>query len=121
MALKAMLARKAVKTTAKHTVHGTASKLRRDRMRTATLLALGALIGAAAVWLLGRLGGSNRAPAPDPGTGPAPGAGPAPGSGSATGPASGAVPAPGIAPVPAPGAAPGAAPGTVPNPGAGSV
>jgi hypothetical protein len=59
MALKTTMARKAVKTTAKHTARGTASKLKRDPMRTATLLGLGALIGAAMVWLLGRLGGSD--------------------------------------------------------------
>jgi hypothetical protein len=59
MALKSMLARKAVKTTAKHTARGTAAKLKRDPMRTGTLLGLGALIGAAAVWLLGHLGGSE--------------------------------------------------------------
>jgi hypothetical protein len=59
MALKTMLARKAVKTTAKHTARGTASKLKRDPVRTTTLLGLGALVGAAAVWLLGRLGGSE--------------------------------------------------------------
>ncbi len=56
MALKTMLARKAVKTTAKHTARGTASKLTREPMRTTTLLGLGVLIGAAAVWLLGQLG-----------------------------------------------------------------
>lgn len=56
MAIKSTLARKAVKTTAKHTARGTASKLRRDPMRTTTLLGLGALLGAAAVWLLGRHG-----------------------------------------------------------------
>jgi len=56
MALKTMLARKAVETTAKHTARGTASKLKRDPVRTTTLLGLGALVGAAAVWLLGRLG-----------------------------------------------------------------
>ena len=63
MALKSTLARKAVKTTAKHTAHGTASKLKRDPMRAATLLGLGALIGAAAVWLLGRLGSEESAAA----------------------------------------------------------
>jgi hypothetical protein len=64
MALKSTLARKAVKTTAKHTAHGTASKLKRDPMRAATLLGLGALIGAAAIWLLGRLGGEESGAAP---------------------------------------------------------
>jgi len=62
MAIKSILARKAVKTTAKHTARGTASKLKRDPMRTGTLLALGALIGASTVWLLGRLGGSDTSP-----------------------------------------------------------
>jgi hypothetical protein len=59
MALKTKLAKKAVKTTAKHTARGTASKVKRDPLRTTTLLGLGALIGAAAVWVLGRLGGSD--------------------------------------------------------------
>lgn len=63
MALKAKLAQKAVKTTAKHTAHGTASKLKREPMRASTLLALGAAIGAATVWLVGRLVGSD-SPAP---------------------------------------------------------
>jgi hypothetical protein len=56
MALKSTIARKAVKTTAKHTAHGTASRLKREPLRTTTLLGLGALVGAAAIWLLGRLG-----------------------------------------------------------------
>jgi hypothetical protein len=59
MALKSTLARKAVKTTAKHTAHGAASKVKRNPMRTTTLLGLGALIGAAAVWVTGHLGGSD--------------------------------------------------------------
>jgi hypothetical protein len=59
MALKTILARKAVKTTAKHTARGTASKFKRDPVRATTLVGLGALIGAAAVWLLGRAGGSD--------------------------------------------------------------
>ena len=61
MALKSMLARKAAKTTAKHTAHGTTAKLKRKPLRTTTLLGLGALFGAAATWLLGRLGGSGEA------------------------------------------------------------
>jgi hypothetical protein len=59
MALKKKIARKAVKTTAKHTAHGAASKLKREPMRTTTLLGLGALIGAAATWILSRLGGGS--------------------------------------------------------------
>ena len=66
MAIKSMLAKKAVKTTAKHTARGTTSKLKRDPMRTGTLLGLGALIGAAAVWLLGRHGGDDSATSPAP-------------------------------------------------------
>jgi hypothetical protein len=53
-ALKNTLARKAVKATAKHTAHGTASKLRRDPIRAMTLLSLGGAIGAVAGWLAGR-------------------------------------------------------------------
>jgi hypothetical protein len=53
-AIKKTLARKAAKAAAKHTVHGTASKLKRDRVRTATLLGLGGLLGALAGWLAGR-------------------------------------------------------------------
>ena len=41
MSVKNTLARKAAKAAAKHTAHGTASKLKRDPMRTATLLGLG--------------------------------------------------------------------------------
>lgn len=59
MALKSTLARKAAKTTAKHSAHGAASKLKRDPMRATTLLGIGALIGAATAWLLGRHGGSD--------------------------------------------------------------
>jgi hypothetical protein len=53
-AIRKTLARKAAKTAAKHTAHGTASKLRRDPMRTMTLLGLGGLVGAVAGWLAGR-------------------------------------------------------------------
>jgi hypothetical protein len=53
-AIKNTLARKAVKATAKHTAHGTAAKLKRDPLRTATLLGLGGAVGAAAGWLAGR-------------------------------------------------------------------
>jgi hypothetical protein len=56
--MKRKLARKAVKSTAKHTVHGTASKLKRDPFRAATLLGIGAAIGACGAWLLGK--GSNQ-------------------------------------------------------------
>ena len=53
-AIKSTIARKAVKATAKHTAHGTASKLKRDPLRAATLLGLGGAIGAVAGWLAGR-------------------------------------------------------------------
>jgi hypothetical protein len=47
--LKKAIARKAVRSTAKHTAHGTAAKLRRDPLRAVTLLGAGALLGAFAV------------------------------------------------------------------------
>ncbi len=59
MTIKNVVARKAVKATAKHTAHGTASKLRRDRMRTATLLGLGGALGAVAGWLAARTAAST--------------------------------------------------------------
>lgn len=52
--LKNTLARKAAKAAAKHTAHGTASKLRRDPIRAATLLGLGGAVGAAAGWMAAR-------------------------------------------------------------------
>ena len=53
-AIKKNLTKKAAKFAAKHTAHGTASKLKRDPMRTATLLGLGGVVGAAAGWMAGR-------------------------------------------------------------------
>ena len=53
-AIKSTLARKAMKVTAKHTARGTASKLRRDRVRAVTLLGLGGALGAVAGWMAGR-------------------------------------------------------------------
>jgi hypothetical protein len=53
-AMKKTLARKAAKAAARHSAHGTASKLRRDPVRTMTLLGLGGLVGAVAGWLAGR-------------------------------------------------------------------
>jgi hypothetical protein len=61
MAIKQKLARKAVKSTAKHTAHGAASKLKREPARALTLLALGALGGILAGWLLGRARGGAEA------------------------------------------------------------
>jgi ElaB/YqjD/DUF883 family membrane-anchored ribosome-binding protein len=43
--IKPMLARKAVKSTAKHTAHGAGSKLKRDPMRSGTLLGIGGAVG----------------------------------------------------------------------------
>jgi hypothetical protein len=43
--LKSTAVRKAAKVTAKHTARGTASKLKRDPVRTTTLLALGGIVG----------------------------------------------------------------------------
>jgi hypothetical protein len=52
--IKKALARKAVKTTAKHTAHGTASKLKREPLRVTTLLGLGGLVGGVVGWLAAR-------------------------------------------------------------------
>lgn len=52
--MKKALARKAVKTTARHTAHGTASKLKRNPVRALTLLSLGGALGALAGWIAGR-------------------------------------------------------------------
>jgi len=57
-AKKTTLARKAAKLAVKHTARGTTSKLRRDPMRTATLLGLGGAVGAAAGWMAGRTASS---------------------------------------------------------------
>jgi hypothetical protein len=54
MSVKNTLARKTAKAAAKHTAHGTASKLKRDPVRTATLLGLGGALGAAAGWMAAR-------------------------------------------------------------------
>jgi 3-dehydroquinate synthetase len=65
MAIKQKLARKAVKSTAKHTAHGAASKLKRDPLRTSTLLLLGGVVGLLAGWLAGRgSAGVDLQPAP---------------------------------------------------------
>jgi hypothetical protein len=64
MSAKNTLARKVAKTAAKHTAHGTASKLKRDPVRTATLLGVGGALGAAAGWMAGR-----SAPSASTGTG----------------------------------------------------
>ncbi|HEY0278919.1 MAG TPA: hypothetical protein VGC32_11700 [Solirubrobacterales bacterium] len=72
MSVKTNLARKAVKTTAKHTAHGAISKIERKPFRSVTLLTIGVAIGALVGWLVGRSGGSDDAyaapiaPAPAP-------------------------------------------------------
>lgn len=53
-AIKKTLARKAAKSAAKHTAHGTASKFRRSPARTVTLLGLGGAIGAVVGWVAAR-------------------------------------------------------------------
>jgi hypothetical protein len=63
MSAKNTLARKAAKAAAKHTAHGTASKLRRDPVRTATLLGVGGALGAVAGWMAGRTAASASAAA----------------------------------------------------------
>jgi len=62
--IKKNIARKAVKSTAKHTAHGTVSKLTRSPMRSLTLLGIGGAAGIVAGWLLGRDGGGA---SPSPG------------------------------------------------------
>jgi hypothetical protein len=59
MSVKAKLARKAVKTPAKHTAHGATSKFTRQPFRSITLLALGAVVGGLVGWLIGRSGGDE--------------------------------------------------------------
>jgi hypothetical protein len=54
MSIKKAVARKAVKSTAKHTAHGTASKLKREPLRATSLLALGSLVGGLAGWSIAR-------------------------------------------------------------------
>ena len=59
--IKKAIARKAVKSTAKHTAHGTASKLKRSSFHAATLLGVGCAAGLAAGWALGRTATSTAA------------------------------------------------------------
>lgn len=59
MSIKKAVARKAVRTTVKHSAHGTASKLKREPVRAATLLGLGGLLGGVATWLATRAGTSS--------------------------------------------------------------
>ena len=57
--IKKSLARKAVKSTAKHTAHGTASKLKREPLRATMLLGLGCVVGGITGWALARTTGTN--------------------------------------------------------------
>jgi hypothetical protein len=59
MSVKTKLARQAVKTTAKHTTRGAASKIARKPLRSITLLAIGAALGGLVGWLIGRSGGDE--------------------------------------------------------------
>jgi hypothetical protein len=61
--VKSKLARQAVKTTAKHTAHGTVTKFARRPFRSLTLLALGAALGGIVGFLIGRSGDGEP---PDP-------------------------------------------------------
>lgn len=61
--MKSVLTRKAVAKTAKHSAHGTASKLRRDPVRTVTLLGVGCAVGALGGWFAARSNGSHPASA----------------------------------------------------------
>ena len=54
--LKTKLAGKAAKKTAKHGARGTVMKLRRDPVRSGTLLGIGCAVGIALGWLLARPG-----------------------------------------------------------------
>jgi hypothetical protein len=59
MSVKTKLARQAVKTTAKHTTRGAASKIARKPLRSITLLAIGAALGGLVGWRIGRSGGAE--------------------------------------------------------------
>lgn len=61
--IKRFIARKAVKSTAKHTAHGTVAKLRRDPVRTTTLLGIGCVAGGVAGWTLARAAGGAQSAA----------------------------------------------------------
>jgi len=53
-ALTRTIGKKAVKATARHSIRGTASKAKRQPMRSATLLSVGGACGALAGWFAGR-------------------------------------------------------------------
>jgi hypothetical protein len=56
--IKTKLAGRAAKKAVRHTAHGTASRLRRDPLRSSTLLAIGGLVG----FVMGRLIGQITQP-----------------------------------------------------------
>ena len=62
--IKKAIARKAVKSTAKHTAHGTAAKLKRRPVRAVILLGVGCVTGGIAGWALAR--NSHSAPLGSP-------------------------------------------------------
>ena len=53
-AVRKRFARRAVKSTARHSAHGAVSKLRRSPLRATTLLGIGCMVGVLAGWLAGR-------------------------------------------------------------------
>jgi hypothetical protein len=57
--LSTVLTKKATKATIRHSLHGIASKAQRQPLRSATLLSIGGLIGAATGWIAGRRAGSG--------------------------------------------------------------
>jgi hypothetical protein len=57
--LKSTVVRKGAKAAAKHTAHGTASKLKRDPVRAGTLLAVGGGLGALTGWAAARRGATH--------------------------------------------------------------
>jgi hypothetical protein len=63
MSVKRAVARRAVKSTAKHGTRGTAAKLKREPLRATTLLGLGGLVGGVAGWLFARPQRGGRQPA----------------------------------------------------------
>ena len=59
---KSVITRKAAKAVVAHSAHGTVSKARRQPVRTATLLGLGAALGTIIGFLLGRRQGTPVSP-----------------------------------------------------------
>lgn len=59
--LRRRATRKAARMTARHALHGTATRTRRAPFRTGGLLAVGAALGGAAGWLAARTRGTRSA------------------------------------------------------------